>query len=186
LSSDNRLWREIRLQRPFPCIPARGFSNFLQRHGNVKKIVIQDASDFFGRRCLLMLRQIVRSLPDLECLCLGASRSFPSDPRAIDLRVELGLPGSHLTKLTHLSLQSINWNVPPYEPAIQHAVFNQIIGLSCASLQYLDIEWCPLSVYVILGLNPMPKLRYLKMSNYQSVTSLGNLPWLPMVSFGPL
>ncbi|KAK0635317.1 hypothetical protein B0T17DRAFT_38050 [Bombardia bombarda] len=145
--SDKMLWRHIRMRRPKN--PGRYFANFLKSHTEARSLVIDDMCDFSLTET--KLRSIALFLPRLERLCLSSSKSF------LDMRFPtkpLGTPGINLKMLTQLSLISI--------PEHNFQTVRQLIHLTHASLEVLDIKPITHDIEEAFMLDPMPKLKRLR------------------------
>ncbi|KAK3370288.1 hypothetical protein B0H63DRAFT_486672 [Podospora didyma] len=142
---DSALWRDLRLTAPRN--PGRQFGTFLQKHSNMRTLVIEniDKLPLNPKR----MDMISFYLPNLECLRLGSPRFFPSMGRFE------GVPGKQLAKLTQLSLVGIE-----QESA---GLLEKLLQLTHTSLEVLDLAESTSVMEDFFLHHPMPKLKKLSL-----------------------
>ncbi|KAK3373441.1 hypothetical protein B0T24DRAFT_623163 [Lasiosphaeria ovina] len=149
--SDKTLWREFRLGKPRS--PGRFLGNFLNKHGHIRTLVINDAGKF--ALTSLKMSMLCRGLPDLERLSLGCVV-----PLAESIKLDC-VAGKHLTKLTHLTLKG---------GALVVAVFGPLAQLASRTLEALHLFEFETHIDGIFASNPMPRLKRLRLSHQVNLT----------------
>jgi hypothetical protein len=119
------LWTHLRLRRPGN--PGRFFPKFLQKHPQIKSLVIRDASEF--QLTGAKLGTLLHGLPQLKRLCLDSGRAAPAR-QTVDFDVQ-GKPEILATRNRLAQLSVVSYDI--------RAPVTALIGLNTESLEVLDL-----------------------------------------------
>ncbi|KAK4104314.1 hypothetical protein N658DRAFT_493816 [Parathielavia hyrcaniae] len=148
---DTVLWTHLRLGRPGN--PGRSFPTFLQKHPEIRSLVIRDASDFqlTGQK----LCNILHGLPHLKRLCLDSGKRAPGrQPVEFDPQGKPEVLAAR-NRLTHLSIVSYDILAPVVG----------LIKLNMESLEVLDLVNTGAAVENAFRAGVLPSLRRLRILN---------------------